>query len=584
MFIQKSPILLLDGRRKMIDDYYRLDEGVCVEQLLKQATISEDTVSRIKARAASLIAAVREQPAGGIEGLMAEYDLSSDEGVALMCLAESLLRIPDAPTVDSLIKDKIIKGNWEGHRGKSSSAFVNWATWWLMTTGKLLSASSAVNNSLNKVLSGLISRSSEPIIRQALKQAMRILSQQFVLGRTIEEAIKNAQQEQEKGYLLSYDMLGEAARTASDVANYFAAYEHAIEAIANGGQATSSRAGISIKLSALHARFSFTQRERCLEELAPRLRLLVLKAKEADISIVIDAEQADVLDLSLDLFDSVFSDPQLDGWEGLGIAVQAYQKRAMPILNWLRELSVTSKRKVVVRLVKGAYWDTEIKLSQELGLKDYPVFTRKRVTDLAYLVCVKKLFAHPEAFIPQFATHNAYSLATVLELAGNRRDFECQRLQGMGGSLYDSLVGDSGESFTCRIYAPVGNHNYLLSYLARRLLENSANNSFVNRANDESASIEELTACPIEQARSQESGHNPQIVLPHQLYGDERTNSQGLDLSNRQVLKILQASLEEQAQQQYLACPIVDGKQLPSRAGDAGGRPFTQAVCHRPGL
>ncbi len=546
--------------RAAIRSAYRMDETACVEQRLHQALVAPEAQQRIQARARELVEAVRAKgpPSGGIDAFMHEYQLSSREGVVLMCLAEALLRVPDADTADRLISDKLGAANWAAHLGGSDSAFVNASTWALMLTGRVLSLHEGGEGDWRRVMKRLVSRSGEPLIRQAVRQAMRILGRQFVTGRTIEEALSRATEAEQHGYSYSYDMLGEAACTRDDAERYFHDYCHAIEAI--GGAASMrgpvAEAGISVKLSALHPRYEFAKRLRLAGELVPRLRELCLLAMQAGIGLTVDAEEADRLEPSLDVIEAVSGDAALSGWQGLGVALQAYQQRAMPVIDWLQDLAERHQRRLMVRLVKGAYWDTEIKASQVAGLAGYPVFTRKASTDVSFLACARRLLAAPEAFFPAFATHNAHTIAAVQEMAGDR-EFEFQRLHGMGEELYRQ-VREQGRP-ACRIYAPVGSHQELLAYLVRRLLENGANTSFVNRMVERGMPVEDLIADPLaETARLQTKPH-PRIPLPVDLYGSQRRNSRGTDLSDLDTLLPLTARMELADQQRWRAQPLVDG-------------------------
>jgi len=538
---------------------YRMDESECVETLLELAALEPEAITRIQERARQLVVMVRTRRLGkgGLDAFLFEYDLSSEEGIVLMCLAEALLRIPDSETVDKFIKDKITQADWEQHLGKSTSSLVNAATWALMLTGKVIRVEKTENWNLASVLKRLVSRSGEPIIRQAIGQAMRILGRQFVMGRDIEEALKRAKISEKKGYRYSYDMLGEAAKTEKDAAAYLYAYENAIDTIGDSAQGLGpiKGPGVSVKLSALHPRYEYAQRERILNELLPRLKSLALKAKSWNIGFTIDAEEAERLELSLELVAALMADPDLAGWQGFGLAVQAYQKRAIAVVEYLCALAKTHQRPLMVRLVKGAYWDSEIKWTQERGLCGYPVFTRKAATDVSYLACAKRLLAEPEYIYPQFATHNAYSVAAILEMAQPQQCFEFQCLHGMGDALYDSLLEYGKLALNCRVYAPVGSYENLLAYLVRRLLENGANTSFVNRIIDERAPIEELIMDPILKIRSLVKKPHPLLPIPLHLYGSKRLNSQGLDLSNPiEILPILKA-IEESRSQEWHSQP-----------------------------
>jgi len=560
-FIESQPITVADDLTEQLNQVYRMDETACVDELLAAATLSPEVVQRIQQQARAFINVVREQQLGkgGVDGFMAQYGLSSDEGIALMCLAESLLRIPDEDTIDKLIADKVTQANWQAHVGKSESLFVNAATWGLMLTGKVLQPADNNASKWQQVMKQVITRSGEPVIRQAIKQAIRLMGRQFVMGQTIAEALSRAKSDEQKGYRYSYDMLGEAARTRDDAVRYFKAYEQAIVEIgaASGNKGVIAGPGISVKLSALHPRYEFAKAEQVKKELTPLLLQLALQAKVANIGLTVDAEEADRLQLSLDIIAAVFSAPELDGWEGFGLAVQAYQKRAYWLIDWLAALAKCVKRRLMVRLVKGAYWDSEIKRSQEMGVAGYPVFTRKQSTDVSYLACAKKLLAAPELFYPQFATHNAFTLATIIDIAEKNRDFEFQRLHGMGEALHAQVVERETDKIATRIYAPVGSHKHLLAYLVRRLLENGANTSFVNRIADASAPVDELVVDPCERlARKTQKAH-PGIVLPPELYGATRLNSMGYDLSNSSVRAKLQQQIDAAMAKPFTATPLM---------------------------
>ena len=558
--------------RAAISALYRKDETACLRALLTELDLPDEQLAGIDARARALVAEVRRRRIGegGIDAFMHEYDLDSREGVVLMCLAEALLRIPDAETADRLIRDKLADADWDAHLGRSDSLFVNASTWALMLTGRVIRLGGLREDDLGTLLRRLVSRSGEPVIRQAVVQAMRILGRQFVLGRDIGEALKRADEAETAGYRYSYDMLGEAAKTAADAERYARAYETAITAIGKNadGRGPIDGPGISVKLSALHPRYEMAQMPRVMDELRRRLLALAVAAKDAGIGFTVDAEEADRLDPSLDLFEALATDPALAGWDGLGLAVQAYQKRAPAVIDWLADLARRGRRRLMVRLVKGAYWDTEIKRSQEDGFAGYPVFTRKLNTDVSYLACAKRLLADAQAFYPQFATHNAHTLAAVVEMAGNRHDFEFQRLHGMGDALYAQVVG-GGLGVDCRIYAPVGSHEDLLAYLVRRLLENGANTSFVNRIVDEKAPIDDIVADPIAKARALDAAPHPRIPLPPQIYGDERRNSAGTDLSDVTVLRPLALEMNAAVDGNWMAMPLVAGEARSGTAIDA---------------
>jgi RHH-type transcriptional regulator, proline utilization regulon repressor / proline dehydrogenase / delta 1-pyrroline-5-carboxylate dehydrogenase len=551
--------------RSQITAAYRRAEQDCLPLLLSEASMADPLRSAASAMAQNLVVALREKKRGGgsgVEALIQEYSLSSHEGVALMCLAEALLRIPDRPTRDALIRDKISRGDWQSHVGRSSSVFVNAATWGLVVTGKLTGTSS--ENGLSAALSRLIGLGGEPLIRKGVDIAMRMMGEQFVTGQTIGEALANSRRMESKGFRYSYDMLGEAATTGADAQRYFHDYEQAVHAI---GKAANRRGiydapGISVKLSALHPRYSRSQRERVLAELYGRLKTLALSARGYDIGFNIDAEEADRLDLSLDLLEKLCFDPELAGWNGIGFAVQAYQKRALYVIEWAIDLARRSRRRIMIRLVKGAYWDSEIKRAQVDGLEDFPVFTRKVHTDVSYLACSKKLLSAPDAVYPQFATHNALTVAAVMQIAGPNYyagQYEFQCLHGMGEPLYEEIVGAGKLNRPCRIYAPVGTHETLLAYLVRRLLENGANSSFVNRVADATIPVSDLILDPVTSARSISPVGLPhsKILHPRALFGDARPNSIGLDLSNEHRLASLSAAVLTGVEQVNIAKPLV---------------------------
>ncbi|MFJ5471967.1 trifunctional transcriptional regulator/proline dehydrogenase/L-glutamate gamma-semialdehyde dehydrogenase [Pectobacterium carotovorum] len=563
--------------RAAITSVYRRPESELVPILLEQARLTDEMSQLTQKLAYQLAEKLRGQNAGNgragiVQGLLQEFSLSSQEGVALMCLAEALLRIPDKSTRDALIRDKISRGNWQAHLGHSPSLFVNAATWGLLFTGKLVATHNEVNlsNSLNRI----IGKSGEPLVRKGVDMAMRLMGEQFVTGETIGEALANAREREGKGFRYSYDMLGEAALTEHDAAAYLTAYQQAIHAIgkASNGRGIYEGPGISIKLSALHPRYSRAQYDRVMEELYPRLLMLTLLARQYDIGINIDAEEADRLEISLDLLEKLCMEPQLAGWNGVGFVIQAYQKRCPYVIDMLIELAQRSRRRLMIRLVKGAYWDSEIKRAQVDGLEGYPVYTRKVYTDVSYLACARKLLAVPNLIYPQFATHNAQTLSAIYHMAGNNYypgQYEFQCLHGMGEPLYDQVVGavaDGKLNRPCRIYAPVGTHETLLAYLVRRLLENGANTSFVNRIADTSMALETLIADPIRGVEAlakvewSMGASHPKIPLPRQLYGQERQNSSGLDLSNEHRLASLSSALLNHASQPWYAVPMIEGE------------------------
>ena len=527
-----------DISRAAMRSSYRESEDKVLAHLLPQAELTSSANHRVSEEALRLVSAIRSARTAntGIQDLLNEYALSTKEGVVLMCLAEALLRVPDDITADRLIRDKLLDGNWSSHLGNKDSLFVNASAWGLLLSGKIIGFNQEGVEPDVGLLKKVVGRLGEPVIRAAMKQAMRIMGTQFVLGRDIEEAIANARKQESKGYRYSYDMLGEAARTMADADAYELDYRRAIAAIRQASQGSNpiDSAGISIKLSALHPRYEFAQSQRVMSELLPRVKSLALLAKQANIGFTIDAEESQRLELSLDLIEQLFSDSDLAGWDGFGMAVQAYQKRALAVVEWVLELCRHHRKTMMVRLVKGAYWDTEIKLSQLDGLADYPVFTRKASTDVCYQACARLLLANRDLVYPQFATHNAYSVAAVMELAGDSGGFEFQRLHGMGEELYDLLLKEY--QIPCRIYAPVGEHENLLAYLVRRLLENGANTSFVNNIVDDQVPIAELIQDPVAKVKSWVQKANPQIPLPGDIYGAERRNSRGLDLTEVQAL------------------------------------------------
>ncbi len=555
-----------DALRAAIRRAYRADETARVEALLAQAELAPEARERVAARARELVVKVRagRRGVGGLDVFLQEYGLTSKEGVVLMCLAEALLRIPDNETADRLVREKLASGDWEKHLGHSDSLLVNASTWGLMLTGRVVRLEPGAGDDLAAVSARLVARSGEPVIRQALRQAMRILGRQFVMGRTIEEAIERSRAGEKAGYRHSFDVLGEAARTMPDAERYFAAYLHAIAAVGGASSSNDPFDGpsVSVKLSALHPRYELAQRDRVLAELGPRLLKLARHSKAHGIGLTIDAEETDRLELSLDLVQAVCGDSSLAGWDGFGLAVQAYQKRAIFVIDWLAALAERCGRRIPVRLVKGAYWDSEVKRCQERGLEGYPVFTRKHSTDVSYIACARKIFAHRNTLFPQFATHNAQTLATVVELAGDDLDFEFQRIHGMGEALYREVVAPDKLGIPCRVYAPVGSHEELLPYLVRRLLENGANTSFVNRIVDEKLPIDEIIADPVARVRELARKPHPRIPLPERLYGADRVNSRGIDLSDPDKLEPLAAAMAQALGERLRAAPIAGGVEI----------------------
>ena len=515
---------------------------------------------RIDARARRLVEAIRAKATGlgGVEDFLHAYSLSTKEGLALMVLAEALLRVPDAATADRLIEDKLAAGRWLDSDHKSTAVLVSASAWTLGIAARIIHPGETPQT----ILDAIVRRLGLPAMRAATRQAMRLIGSHFVLGQTIEEALARAQVHADFRY--SFDMLGEGARTAADAEKYFDAYAGAIAAIGAraGNAARPSRLGISVKLSALHPRYEAISRERVQGELTPRVAALARMAKARDLQFTVDAEEADRLELSLGVIAALLGDPSLDGWDGFGLAVQAYQKRALAVIRWIEQAAIATGRRLTVRLVKGAYWDTEIKRAQERGLADYPLFTRKAMTDLCYMACVKKLLAARPRLFPQFATHNALTAASVIEDAGGVDGFEFQRLHGMGEALYDTLLAELPEA-ACRVYAPVGGHRDLLAYLVRRLLENGANSSFVSVAADPSVPIDQILRRPQERIAGAHTARNRKIPLPRDLYAPERRNSAGVEFGERLSLDALVDEVRAGTAAALEAAPLIDGVALP---------------------
>lgn len=559
--ICNESLIQQDPLRKAITKAYRMDETSAVNALIKEASLPPETLENIHQLALILVEGTRKarNKASSLDKFLRKYDLSSQEGIALMCLAEALLRVPDTYTQNRLIGDKLASAKWAEHLSFKNSLFVNAATWSLLLTGKIFAPNLNTEKNLNNSLKRLFSRFSSTLLRPIIQQGMKIIGNQFVMGTTIESALLRAKKNEARGYRYSYDMLGEGAKTAKDAEIYLKAYQDAIFAIgqSKGDLTPITGPGISIKLSALHPRYELANYERVMKELTPRLLDLARQAKQQNIGLTIDAEEADRLDISLDIIEAVFSHPDLEGWEGFGLAVQSYQKRAPFVIDWLANLSKRYKRKIMVRLIKGAYWDAEIKISQLLGLEGYPVFTRKHSTDVSFIACARKILAYGDAFYPQFGTHNAYSVATILNLVGNRKDFEFQCLHGMGEPLYDQIVS---RGYACRIYAPVGHHRELLSYLVRRLLENGANTSFINLVANNNIEIDKIITNPVARIASLTHKPHPSIPLPRNIFGPLRQNSSGMDLSNLNTLGELKMSMEQQKNIKHQAGPILNGK------------------------
>jgi len=555
-----------DLTRAAIAAAYHADEDLIAAERIGQAKFSPAEAAGIELLTRDLVSRIRAMSGaqGGVDAFTQEYALSTEEGVALMCLAEALLRVPDAETADVLIRDKIATGDWDSHIGKSDSLFVNAATWGLMLTGRVVRMGQGGDWNLQGTIKKLVSRSGEPVIRQAIGTAMRLLGGQFVLGRSMKEALQNGEKWRRDGYRYSFDMLGEAAYTRADAARYLTRYQDAIDAVASAykGDCASifHRPSVSVKLSALHPRYEWVKRERVMTELLPLLVALAKRARLADVGLTIDAEEAERHELMLDMVEALTKNPELKGWNGLGLAVQAYQKRALPTIHWLTVLARCHGVRLSVRLVKGAYWDTEIKRAQEAGLADYPVFTRKAATDTSYIACARAMFAAPDAIYPMFATHNAQTLAAIEALSGSRRDFEFQRLHGMGEALHGVYHTVKGEgAVPTRIYAPVGSHEDLLAYLVRRLLENGANTSFVNRLADGDASVDTLVADPIAELTRKAPLRNPRIPLPTELYHD-RKNSRGFLWGDPEIADPTHGEMTDILQAPAFAAPIIGGE------------------------
>ena len=557
---------------------YRPDEDQVVAERLAQARLNAGQLGEATSIARALVKGVRSHKPSGVDAFLHAYDLGSDEGIAMMCLAEALLRIPDAHTADELIADKLSGADWSEQLGRSGSAFVNAATFSLLLTGKVLEGAQDRSDNWKAALGRAVGRLGEPVVRTAVREAMKILGRNFVFGRTIGEALKRAEPEQKRGLSHSFDMLGEAAKTFADAKRYADAYRGALDRIAEEAKGGFRKSpGISVKLTALHPRFEFTHRDEALAAVLPVVRELALKASKADVHFTIDAEEADRLELQMDVFEELLADDALfaNGWGGFGLALQAYQKRAAPLCDWVIEAARAHGRKLMVRLVKGAYWDTEIKLAQVGGLTDYPVFTRKVATDVSYLACAKKLLAADDVIYAAFATHNANTIGAVKAIAGGK-EFEFQRLHGMGEELYAELVelerhlGDNQSPV--RIYAPVGSHKELLAYLVRRLLENGANSSFVNRIADEQVSLNDLVRDPVAELDGLTPKRNPKIILPRDLFGTQRRNSAGVDLSDPLVREPLLERLKALEARSWTAKPGI---------GKGEGRAIVSPHDHR---
>ncbi|MCF8479712.1 MAG: bifunctional proline dehydrogenase/L-glutamate gamma-semialdehyde dehydrogenase PutA [Rhodospirillum sp.] len=540
-----------------------VDEAQVARDRIEAADVGAKARAAMSARAVSLVERMRAAGAVNMmESMLAEYGLSTEEGVSLMCLAEAYLRVPDALTIDALIKDKIGGRDWAEHAGESGSMLVNASTWGLMLTGELYDESWAEESLLGSVRR-MVRRVGEPVVRASVAQCMKIMGAQFVLGRTIEEALKRGEDMMAKGYSYSFDMLGEGAKTTEDGTRHFRSYAQAIAAIGARAKHADPHAnpGISVKLSALHPRYETVNRERVMAELVPRLSALAEMAAAQNIGLTVDAEEADRLDLSLSVMETALRNPNLANWDGFGIVVQAYAKTALPVIDWIIALASDLDRKIAVRLVKGAYWDAEIKNAQVLGQPTYPVFTRKVTTDVSYMACARRMLEAGDRLYPMFASHNAQTTAAILEMATPESRFEFQRLHGMGDSLHELLRKDAGKP--CRIYAPVGVHKDLLAYLVRRLLENGANSSFVNRVMDEAVPPADLAQDPVEAARALPSLPHPGIPLPPALFGAERANSKGWNLNTPAMADDLDAAMAPFKDATWTAAPLVGATPSP---------------------
>ncbi|HYE52915.1 MAG TPA: bifunctional proline dehydrogenase/L-glutamate gamma-semialdehyde dehydrogenase PutA, partial [Azospirillaceae bacterium] len=561
----------LDTVRRSLRAAKHAAEEKVVADLLRAHGLTEQERRLIGARAVTVVETARSRRSelGPLDAFMQEFGLSNQEGIALMCIAECLLRIADPSTADRLIAEKIAQGQWDSHLGRSDSAFVNASAWALMLTGKVVDLDQG-NKDAPGLLKRLITRSGEPVIRAAMMKAMRMMGEHFVMGRTIVEAVAEARKAKPAGTIHSYDMLGEGARTWAQADRYLKAYADAVDVVGKdaGGKGPYATAGVSIKLSALHPRYVYAKQDQVLKDLVPRVKGLALQAKRWDINLTIDAEEADRLELSLEILKALAEDRDLAGWQGLGLAIQAYQKRTVHLVDWLAALGRATGRRFMVRLVKGAYWDSEIKFSQIQGHADYPVFTKKAATDLSYLVCARRMLAAKDAIYPQFATHNAYTIAAILHLAGSNRDLEFQRLHGMGELLYSAARDTLEQMPRVRIYAPVGTHEDLLPYLVRRLLENGANSNFVNAYMDPDVPVGQVVADPVGQLEALPVLRHARIPVPPALYGAERPNSRGIDLTAPDVVAELQAGMKAALERRWTAGPIVGGQE-----GAAGARP-----------
>ncbi|HEY5263519.1 MAG TPA: bifunctional proline dehydrogenase/L-glutamate gamma-semialdehyde dehydrogenase PutA, partial [Steroidobacteraceae bacterium] len=568
----------LESLRRDMRDHGAWAEDRAVTRLLHALELTGGARHRAVATAMALVegARARRDERPFLDAFLQEFGLSNQEGIALMCIAEALLRIPDDATADRLIAEKLATGDWSSHAGKSESLFVNASTWGLMLTGGILELDPTIKTDTGGWMRKFTRKAGEPLVRLAVRRAMRIIGGEFVVGRTIEEALARSARETDVA-LCSFDMLGEGARTQADAQRYLKSYEHAIDVIgaAAAGRPAQEASSISIKLSALEPRYSLLQHERVMRRLVPLALALARRAAKAGIQLTIDAEEADRLDLSLDVIEALAKDAVTRDWPGLGLAVQAYGKRALDVIDWVAATARQQGRRMTARLVKGAYWDSEIKRGQERGLDGYPVYTRKLTTDVSYLACAGRLFKNADVIYPQFATHNAHSIASVLELAPADADYEFQRLHGMGRLLYAEAARQIVKFPRVRVYAPVGEHKDLLAYLVRRLLENGANTSFVNRFMDEEVPVADIVRDPLSEMERLETYAHARLPIPIALYGDRR-NSRGIDLGNPTEIQTLREELSTRPPTLPLAGPIISGKLLPG-----GARPVTNPADRR---
>jgi RHH-type proline utilization regulon transcriptional repressor/proline dehydrogenase/delta 1-pyrroline-5-carboxylate dehydrogenase len=578
-FIKQKPAQLWE----LISPLYNVDEASWLTQLLPLAKPSKETLEATTNNATALIQAVRadDEASSMIDSLLLEYSLDTKEGILLMCLAEALMRVPDGETADAFIRDRLSAADWNSHLKNSDSFFVNASTWGLMLTGKVVGMSEKEDGTPANLMNRLVNRLSEPVIRKAMYQAMKIMGHQFVLGRSIKEALSRGKSYRDKGYSYSFDMLGEAALTQQDADKYLDAYMRAIDSVAKDTyKGSAANPTISIKLSALHPRYEVAQEARVMSELFESVKNLIIKARAKNVGITIDAEEADRLEMSLTLFAKLYQDPVCKGWGLFGLVIQAYSKRALPVLTWLTAIAAEQGDQIPVRLVKGAYWDAEIKLCQQKGFDGYPVYTRKESTDTSYLACAHYLLSqHARQWIfPQFATHNAHTIAAINAIAGNTgastAEFEFQRLHGMGDALYNRVIKD--QSVNVRIYAPVGSHKDLLPYLVRRLLENGANSSFVHRLVDAKCPVEELTHHPVETLLSRKTLANPYIKLPIDMF-EERQNSFSPNIDISSQWQPFEKEVQSFMQNTWQAGPLVSGEKLATDIQHLVRSPYKQS-------